>query len=173
MSKEQTQPGIPSLPSGEKPTQSSVPLTASHEAATICPPRSSPGSPTPADPATIGRSLQIKGEVIGSESLYIDGKVEGAITLPDSRVTVSRDAQVSANIIAREVVVFGKVSGNITASDRVDIRSEASVTGDVTAQRITMGEGAFFKGGMDISKPGRQKDRIVGAISANGTQTAA
>jgi cytoskeletal protein CcmA (bactofilin family) len=131
------------------------------------------GSPTVPDPATIGKSLQIKGEVTGSESLYIDGKVEGAITLPDSRVTVSRDAQVSANITAREVVIFGKVCGNITASDRVDIRSEGSVTGDVTAQRITMGEGAFFKGGMDISKPGRQRDRIVGAISANGTQTAA
>ena len=80
----------------------------------------------------------------------------------------------SANITAREVVVFGKVSGNITASDRVDIRSEGSVTGDVTAQRITIGDGAFFKGGMDISKPGRQKDRIVGAeISASGSQTAA
>ena len=69
--------------------------------------------------------------------MYIDGKVEGAITLPDSRVTVGRDAQVSANITAREVVVFGKVSGNIYASDRVDIRSEGSLTGDVTTQRIS------------------------------------
>jgi cytoskeletal protein CcmA (bactofilin family) len=98
--------------------------------------------------------------VIGSHSLYIDGKVEGAITLLDSRVTVSRDAQVLANIAAREVVVFGKVSGNITASDRVDIRSEGSVTGDATAQRITIGDGAFFRGGLDISKPGRQKDGL-------------
>jgi cytoskeletal protein CcmA (bactofilin family) len=81
--------------------------------------------------------------------LYIDGKVEGAITLPDSRVTVSQNAQVSANITAREVVVFGKVSGNINASDRMDIRSEGSVTGDVTAQRITIGDSAFLKGGMD------------------------
>jgi cytoskeletal protein CcmA (bactofilin family) len=131
-------------------------------------------SPTPADPATIGRSLQIKGEVIGSESLYIDGKVEGAITLPGSRVTVSRDAQVSANITAREVMIFGKVSGNIIASDRVDIRSEGSVARDVTAQRITIGDGSFFRGGIDISKPGQQKDRIAGAeISANASQTAA
>jgi cytoskeletal protein CcmA (bactofilin family) len=81
---------------------------------------------------------------------------------------------VSANITAREMVVFGNVSGNITASVRVDIRSEGSVTGDVTAQRITIGDSAFFKGGMDISTPGRQKDRIVGAeISASGSQTAA
>jgi cytoskeletal protein CcmA (bactofilin family) len=174
MSREQTEPGTPSLSANDKPLLSSVPTAVGHEAATMRPPRSSPGSPTAADPATIGRSLQIKGEVIGSESLYIDGKVDGAITVRDRRVTVGRDAQVSANITAREVVIFGKVSGNITASDRVDIRSEASVTGDVTAQRITMGEGAFFKGGMDISKPGQQKDRIVGAeISANGAQTAA
>jgi cytoskeletal protein CcmA (bactofilin family) len=103
-----------------------------------------------------------------------DGKVEGAINLPGSRVTISRDAQVSVNITAREVVVFGNVSGNITASVRVDIRSEGSVTGDVTARRITIGDSAFFKGGMDISTPGRQKDGIVGAeISASGSQTAA
>jgi cytoskeletal protein CcmA (bactofilin family) len=174
MSKEQTQPGTPSLSTSEEPTLSSVPVAASHDTTTMRLSYAPPGSPTAADPATIGRSLQIKGEVIGSESLYIDGEVEGAITLHDSRVTVSRDARVSANITAREVVIFGKVRGNITASDRVDIRSEGSVTGDVTAQRITIGDGAFFKGGIDISRPAQQKDRIVGAeISANGAQTAA
>jgi cytoskeletal protein CcmA (bactofilin family) len=152
MSKEQTQPASPSPNSTEEPTLSSVPLAAGHEAITMRPSVTFPGSATAADRATIGKSLRIKGEVIGCESLYIDGKVEGAITLPDSRVTVSRDAQVSANIIAREVVVFGKVSGNIYASDRVDIRSEGSLTGDVTAQRISIGDGAFFKGGIAISK---------------------
>jgi cytoskeletal protein CcmA (bactofilin family) len=134
----------------------------------------SPASSTAADPATIGRSLQIKGEVIGSESLYIDGNVEGAINLPDSRVTVSRDAQVSANITAREVVVFGKVSGNIYASDRVDIRSEGSLTGDVTAQRISVGDGAFFKGGIDISKPSQGKaGMVIAGISSDHSQTTA
>jgi cytoskeletal protein CcmA (bactofilin family) len=153
---------------------SSVSLAASHEVTTMRPSYSSAGSPTAADRATIAKSLQIRGEVIGSESLYVDGKVEGAITLTGGRVTVSRNAQVSATIIAREVVVLGNVSGNITATDRVDIRSEGSVTGDVTAQRITIGDGAFFQGGMDINKPGQQEDRIVGAeISANGAQTAA
>ena len=127
---------------------------------------------TVADPATIGKGLQIKGEVIGSESLYIDGNVEGTITLPDSRVTVSRDAQVSANITAREVVVFGKVNGNVYVSDRVDIRSEGSLTGDVTAQRISIGDGAFFKGGIDISKPGQEIDgRVVAGISSGHPQT--
>ncbi len=150
---------------------SSVSVAAIHELTSS---NTSPASPTAADPATIGKSLQIKGEVIGSESLYIDGNVEGAINLPDSRVTVSRDAQVAANITAREVVVFGKVSGNIYASDRVDIRSEGSLTGDVTAQRISVGDGAFFKGGIDISKTGKGKDGMVAAgISNDHSQTAA
>ena len=126
------------------------------------------------DPATIGKSLQIKGEVTGSESLYIDGSVEGAIHSPDNRVTVSRDAQVSANITAREVVVFGKVSGNIYASDHVDIRSEGSLTGDVTAQRISVGDGAFFKGGIDICKPGQGNDAmVIAGISSEHGQTTA
>jgi cytoskeletal protein CcmA (bactofilin family) len=104
--------------------------------------------------ATIGKSLVVKGEVTGSESLYIDGKVEGAINLPGNRVTVGRNGQVAANIVAREIVVLGKVRGNCQASDRVDIRSEGSLTGDVIAARISIEDGAFFKGGIDIRKPG-------------------
>ncbi len=103
--------------------------------------------------ATIGKSLVIKGEVSGSESLYIDGKIEGTINLAGNRVTVGRNGQVSANITAREIVVLGKVRGNMVASDRVDIRSEGSLTGDVAAQRISIEDGAFFKGGIDIRKP--------------------
>jgi cytoskeletal protein CcmA (bactofilin family) len=169
ISREQTQPGTPS-PTGEEPMLSSVPMAAIHEPTAS---NTSPASPAAADPATIGKSLQIKGEVIGSESLYIDGSVEGAIRLPDSRVTISRDAQVSANITAREVIVFGKVIGNINASDRVDIRSEGSLTGDVTAQRISIGDGAFFKGGIDICKPGQERNGVVAEISSDDWQTAA
>jgi cytoskeletal protein CcmA (bactofilin family) len=104
--------------------------------------------------ATIGKSLVVKGELSGSESLYVDGKVEGAINLPGNRVTVGRNGQVAANIMAREIVVLGKVRGNCQASDRVDIRSEGSLTGDVVAARISIEDGAFFKGGIDIRKPG-------------------
>jgi cytoskeletal protein CcmA (bactofilin family) len=106
--------------------------------------------------ATIGKSLVIKGEVTGSESLYIDGRVEGSINLSGNRVTVGRNGVVSANINAREIVVLGKVRGNLTASDRVDIRNEGSLTGDVVAQRISIEDGAFFKGGIDIRKPGQK-----------------
>src|SRR5437660_11865270 len=107
--------------------------------------------------ATIGKSLVIKGEVTGSESLYIDGRVEGTINLPGNRVTVGRNGQVQANVNAREVVVLGKVKGNLTASDRVDIRNEGSLTGDVVCQRISIEDGAYFKGGIDIRKPNQKE----------------
>lgn len=108
---------------------------------------------TPQEQATLGKSLVIKGEVTGSESLYIDGRVEGSINLPGNRVTVGRNGVVSANINAREIVILGKVRGNMTASDRFDIRSEGSLTGDIVAQRVSIEEGAFFKGAIEINKP--------------------
>ena len=108
--------------------------------------------------ATIGKSLVIKGEVTGSESLYVDGRIEGSINLPGNRVTIGRNGVVSANITAREIVVLGKVRGNMNASDRVDIRNEGSLTGDVIAQRISIEDGAYFKGGIDIRKPGQKAE---------------
>ena len=150
------QPGSsPQTPSPE-PLRPATPPTPSFETN-----RSSAlaaAQPSAAEQATIGKSLIVKGEVSGSESLYIDGKVEGSINLPGNRVTVGRNGQVSANILAREVVVLGKVRGNLNASDRVDIRSEGSLTGDVIAQRISIEDGAFFKGGIDIRKPGQAKE---------------
>src|SRR5262249_53932963 len=121
--------------------------------------------------ATIGKSLVIKGEVTGSESLYIDGKVEGSINLQGNRVTVGRNGQVTANINAREIVVLGKVKGNLNASDRVDIRNEGSLTGDVVAQRISIEDGAFFKGGIDIRKPGAQDTKTKEATSSSSFET--
>ena len=120
----------------------------------VNPPRPSAGPAiNTQEQATLGKSLIIKGEVTGSESLYIDGRVEGSINLPGNRVTVGRNGVVSANISAREIVVLGKVKGNMTASDRVDIRGEGSLTGDVVSQRISIEDGAYFKGGIDIRKP--------------------
>ncbi len=132
----------------------SMPTTTSP--VTETPAASRPLSTATADQATIGKSLVIKGEVTGSESLYIDGRVEGSINLAGNRVTVGRNGVVSANINAREIVVLGKVRGNLTASDRVDIRSDGSLTGDVVAARISIEDGAFFKGGIDIRKGGQK-----------------
>jgi cytoskeletal protein CcmA (bactofilin family) len=110
----------------------------------------------PIEQATIGRTLVIKGEISGAEALYVDGRIEGKISLPDHRVTIGRNGSVQANITAREVVVMGKVSGNIECSDRVDIRSEGSVTGDVSTMRISVEDGAVLKGGIQV-RSGEQK----------------
>jgi len=104
----------------------------------------------PVDQATIGRTLTIKGEISGSEALYIDGRIEGKINMPESRVTIGRNGKVDASIQAREVVVMGKVNGNIQCSDRVDIRSEGSVTGDISTVRISVEDGAALKGGIQV-----------------------
>ena len=105
---------------------------------------------SPVEAATIGRSLVIKGEISGSESLYIDGRIEGKISLPDNRITIGRNGSVQANITAREIVIMGKVNGNIECGDRLDIRSEGSVTGDVSTVRISVEDGAVLKGGIQV-----------------------
>ncbi len=134
----------------------------SHATPTPEPPRPAPVTSNPepqnrvaapaGDQAIISKGLFVKGEISGTESLYIDGKVEGSISLPGNRVTIGRNGQVGANVTAREVVVLGKVRGNVTASDRVDIRAEGALSGDVAAARISIEDGAFFKGGIDIRK---------------------
>src|ERR1700683_836981 len=112
----------------------------------------------PVEQATIGRTLVINGELSGAEALYIDGRVEGKISLPDHRVTIGRNGSAQANITAREVVVMGKVNGNIDCSDRIDIRSEGSVTGDVTTMRISVEDGAMLKGGVQV-RSGEKKQQ--------------
>jgi cytoskeletal protein CcmA (bactofilin family) len=112
----------------------------------------------PVDQATIGRTLVIKGEISGSEALYVDGRIEGKITMPDSRVTIGRNGRVDASIKAREVVVMGKVQGNIECSDRVDIRAEGSVTGDISTVRISVEDGAALKGGIQVHNEQKHKE---------------
>jgi len=110
------------------------------------------------DQANIGRTLVIKGEITGAESLFIDGRVEGTINFPDNRVTIGRNGNVAANITAKEVVIMGKVQGNVDASDRLDIRSEGLLSGDVITHRISVEEGAILKGGVEVRNP-EKKDQ--------------
>jgi cytoskeletal protein CcmA (bactofilin family) len=114
--------------------------------------QASHGAVSSINQATIGKGLVVHGEITGAESLFVDGKVEGSISLPGSRVTVGRNGNVEASISAREIVVMGKIRGNVTASDRVDIRAEGGVIGDVIAARVSIEDGAFFKGGIDVRK---------------------
>src|SRR5450432_2922519 len=159
MWKPANQPQTPSRPGAPEPERAA--MTPTPQSTPEPSPGPVAGAPRPtvtttADQATIGKSLVIKGEVTGSEALYIDGRVEGSINLAGNRVTVGRNGVVSANINAREIVVLGKVKGNLTASDRVDIRSDGSLTGDVVAARISIEDGAYFKGGIDIRKAGQK-----------------
>jgi cytoskeletal protein CcmA (bactofilin family) len=184
--------GTPSTPgaTGSKPnseTEKSTPMSSPSTSTMSTSTATSEPTPVSAarnaivnsnEQATIGKSLIIKGEVTGSEALYIDGKVEGSINLAGNRVTIGRNGVVSANVTAREIVIIGKVRGNLNASDRVDIRNEGSLTGDVVAQRISIEDGAFFKGGIDIQKPNTQQkvngksdsklDSISGSSSSMG-----
>jgi cytoskeletal protein CcmA (bactofilin family) len=107
-------------------------------------------APLSADLAQIGKSVVIKGELSGSEDLYVDGKVEGSISLKGNSLTVGPNGQVKASIESKAIVVQGKLEGNVQASDRVELRKSAVVTGDISTQRISIEEGAYLKGKVDI-----------------------
>lgn len=104
------------------------------------------------DIAHIGKSVVIKGELSGSEDLFLDGEVEGSIELRDHSLTIGPNGHVRANINAKEVIVQGKVEGNIAGTNRVELRKSAVQVGDIATQRIVIEDGAYFKGGIDIRK---------------------
>jgi cytoskeletal protein CcmA (bactofilin family) len=114
---------------------------------------------SPMDQANIGRSVVIKGEVTGAESLFIDGRIEGTINFTGNRVTVGRNGNVAANIVAKEVVIMGKVQGNVDCADRLDIRSEGALSGDVITHRISIEEGAVLKGGVEVRVPDKKEQK--------------
>lgn len=102
--------------------------------------------------ARLGPSLHIKGEISGNEDLLIDGSVEGLVQLDERKLTVGATAKLTADIIAREVVVYGTVKGNLRAKDRIEIKKDGSVHGDLTTARISIEDGAYFKGSIEIDK---------------------
>ena len=105
----------------------------------------------PAEGSTvIGKSVIIRGELSGNEDLYIDGDVEGTVTLPESRLTIGPNAQVKADLSAREVVVFGHLTGNVKATGRVELRQSALVKGDILAGRLSIEESAVLTGRVEL-----------------------
>ncbi len=107
--------------------------------------------------AHIGRSVIIKGELSGSEDLYIDGQVDGTIELKGNNLTIGPHGQVKANINAKDVVVQGKLEGSIMASQRAELTKSAVATGDIVTQRVSIEEGAFFKGKIDIQRDAKSE----------------
>ena len=136
-------------------TESSIPPTQAAKPSVVA--FSNPPTPAPAlgssparGSARLGSSLQIKGHITGTEDLQIDGKVDGPISLRGHGLTVGPAAQLTSEIHAREVVVYGKVVGNVHARDRVDVKTDGSVIGDISTARISIEDGAHFKGRIEI-----------------------
>ena len=103
--------------------------------------------------AMIGKSVMIKGQIFSREDLTIDGEVEGSVELQEHRLTVGPNGKVQAGIKAREIVVLGAIQGNVEASEKIDIRKDARLVGDIKTARIVIEDGAYFKGSIDITKP--------------------
>ena len=115
----------------------------------------------------IGTSIVIKGELSCGEDLYIDGQVEGTIDPKGNRLTIGPNGRVKANVIACAVVVQGKLEGNIQASDRVDLKQSAVVMGDIATHRISIDEGAYFKGSLNIQKEATTKEVLGGTARSS------
>src|SRR6187455_1236699 len=132
------------------------------------PPASAPvvGAPAPRsdvrthmekDIVNIGKSVVIKGELNGSEDLTIEGHVEGTIQLRDHVLTIGPNGKIKAQVFAKAVIVLGEVTGNVTASDKVDIRDNGSVDGDIASPPVAIAEGAHFRGSVDMQRAGAAK----------------
>jgi cytoskeletal protein CcmA (bactofilin family) len=140
--KQQTQSEAPAAP----PVQGSASPVASFGGPSIA----RPGIIAARNLASLGSSLVIKGQITGTEDLQIDGKVDGPISLRGHQLTVGSTAQLNSEIHAGEVVVYGKVVGNLHARDRVDVKKDGSVIGDISTARISIEDGAHFKGRIEI-----------------------
>jgi len=147
-----------------KDTQSEVPGSAPSQPSRIPgtpldAPGARPNNLTTRSLAVLGATITVKGQISGDEDLQIDGKVDGPISLQGHRLTVGRTAQLNSEASAREVVVYGKAVGNLNASDRVDIKKDGEVIGDITTARISIEDGAYFKGRIEIERGKAQTQR--------------
>ena len=129
-------------------------------AAPVAPTQSAASQPEPRrierDVVNIGKSVVIKGELNGSEDLTIEGHVEGKIELKDHVLTIGPNGKIKAQVFAKAVIVLGEVNGNVTASEKVDIRDGGSVDGDIISPRVAIAEGAHFRGSVDMQRKGVQ-----------------
>lgn len=155
-----TEPDSPpaAIPASSKaPETNTKPTSATVEGKVMSTDAVRPVAAAPAgSTARLGASLHIKGEISGNEDLQVDGTVEGLIQLDDRKLTVGASAKVTADLVAREVVVYGSVKGNLRARDRIEIKKDGSVIGDLTTARIMIEDGAYFKGAIEIDRKGSE-----------------
>jgi cytoskeletal protein CcmA (bactofilin family) len=168
-------------PMSMNPTQPAQPVTPPAAAATPSIPSPQKETPKASDPhradvGHIGKSVQIKGELTGSEDLYLDGSIEGTIDLRDHSLIIGPNGKIKADITARDLVVHGKVEGSVTATGRVELRKSCTLIGNVSTQRIVIEDGAFFKGAIDIkekdSRPEVRKPLVAAASAGMGAGSA-
>jgi cytoskeletal protein CcmA (bactofilin family) len=165
-------PAAVPAPSKAPETNPIKPTSASVEGNVMSTDAVRPVATTPAgSTARLGASLHIKGEITGNEDLHVDGSVEGLIQLDDRKLTIGASAKVTADLVAREVIVYGSVKGNLRARDRIEIKKDGSVIGDLTTARIMIEDGAYFKGAIEIDRKGEgagshEKPAFVRAATA-------
>jgi len=140
-----------------KPAAAPAPTPAAAPSAPVAAaPSAEPRAQLGRDMVNIGKSVVIKGELSGSEDLTIEGHVEGRIDLKDNVLTIGPNGKIKAEVFAKAVVVLGEVTGNVTASEKVDIRDNGSVDGDIASPRVAIAEGAHFRGSVDMQRAGQK-----------------
>jgi cytoskeletal protein CcmA (bactofilin family) len=158
-------------PTGGQPATPAAPVTPSQPAAgQAAAPAESRRQQIERDVVNIGKSVVIKGELNGSEDLTIEGHVEGKIELKDHVLTIGPNGKIKAQVFAKAVIVLGEVNGNVTASEKVDIRDNGSVDGDIVSPRVAIAEGAHFRGSVDMQRKGGQPQNKGGQPNQQQTQ---
>jgi cytoskeletal protein CcmA (bactofilin family) len=166
----------PEAPSSPAPRAESPKMTSTEPPRPAAPPPAA-AAPRPANPgqgnaAQLGKSLKVKGEIAGSEDLYIDGDVEGKITLAGNNLTIGPNGNVRAEVTAHSITVLGRLQGNVKAADRVEIRKTGSLEGDLVTARIAIEEDAVFRGSIDIVKPGAKQSDAANAAGGDKAKAA-
>jgi cytoskeletal protein CcmA (bactofilin family) len=137
--------------------QTSNPKTAQQPASSLAEIPASQSSATANQYSMIGKSIKIKGEIVASDPVYVYGSVEGSISAPEHRVPIGKEGRVKADISAREIVIMGDVCGNLEGSERVEIRNEGALMGNLATRRIYIEEGAALSGTIDVRKASKKE----------------
>ena len=161
---------VPSTPAVEPQRRESISMSSpnrSFESEPLTPRGSTVGS------AALGKNVTVKGQIFAREDLTIDGEVEGTVECHEHRLTIGPNARVQAGLKAREIIIQGSIQGNVDATDKIDIKKEAKLVGDIKTSRIVIEDGAYFKGSIDISKPNaaaKPQTQAAGSTSSPAQQ---